>query len=157
MDLILRHKKKLTGLILIVCFSVIIKFSFFNKTEFIVLEQMTKIDSTENSIQEYILVKNPPKHSYELKNLILEFNSKRDVKFSNIHQLFLKEHDYIYLPKIVLAFTLSENYSYLDKKTNTDQLDNIDFLAERNKYNMENKKAYDTTYVWVYKYCYYKQ
>jgi hypothetical protein len=114
---------------------------------------MTRIDKLENRIDEIILVKNHPKSSNELKQLILDFNSKRHVEFENIHQIFIKEHDYVLFP----AFTLNENYSYEDRNTNSDKLDNIDFLAERSKYVNWNKKIVDSTRCYIGKYEYYKK
>ncbi len=114
---------------------------------------MTRIDTIENRIDEIILVKNYPKSSKELKQLILDFNSKRNVKFEKISQTFIKEHDYRLFP----ALTLSENYSYEDKDTNSDKLDNIDFLADRSKYVNWNKRVIDTIHCFVGKYDYYKK
>lgn len=154
---ILKNKLTITGIFLSIFLVVFIKKQFFNTTEFIIINHMTKIDSEEKSKQEYILVKNPPKYSYELEKLILDYNLKRKINTKNVNQLFLKEHDYVYLPKIILAFWLTENYSYLDKKTNTDKLDNVDFLAERRIYFIDHKKVLDTLDVWRGKYCYYEK
>jgi len=114
---------------------------------------MTRIDTVENRIDEIILVKNHPKSSIELKQMILDFNSKRQLKFEKIKQTFIKEHDYVFFP----VLTLSENYSYEDINTKSDKLDNIDFLAERSKYVNWNKRVIDTVRCFVGKYDYYKK
>ncbi|MFK7059997.1 hypothetical protein [Flavobacterium oreochromis] len=85
--------------------------------------------------------------------MILDFNSKRQVKYENIRQTFIKEHDY----KLFPALFLSENYSYDDINTKSDKLDNIDFLAERSKYINWNKVIIDTVRCFVGKYDYYKK
>lgn len=153
MNIILNHKRKFIILICLVLFYVTWKSKFFNKTEFVVLEQMTRIDSTENQITEIILIKNHPKSSNELKEMIQEFNSKRQIKFEKIKQIFIKEHAHKFLP----ALTLSENYSYEDRNTDSDKLDNIDFLAERDKYTCWNKREVDTIHCFVGKYDYHKE
>lgn len=111
---------------------------------------MTRFDTTENNISEIILVKNHPNSSSKLKEMILEFNSKRKLKFDNIQQTFIKEHDYKFLP----ALTLSENYSYEDRNIKSDKLDNIDFLAQRGKYISLDKRIIDTVSLFVGKYNY---
>ena len=153
MNLDIKHKKKLIGLILFVIFVISIKYSFFNKTEFIVLNHMTRIDTIKNRIEEIILVKNHPKSSNELKQMILDFNSKRLVNYVEIKQIFVKEHDYAFFP----ALTLNENYNYDDRNTKSDKLDNIDFLAERLKYVNWNKRIIDTLRCFVGKDDYYKK
>lgn len=153
MNLDIKHKKKLIGLILFVIFVISIKYSFFNKTEFIVLNHMTRIDTIKNRIEEIILVKNHPKSSNELKQMILDFNSKRLVNYVEIKQIFVKEHDYAFFP----ALTLNENYNYDDINTKSDKLDNIDFLAERLKYVNWNKRIIDTLRCFVGKDDYYKK
>ena len=86
--------------------------------------------------------------------MVLDFNSKRQIKFKNIKQIFIKEHDYKFLP----ALYLSKNYSYEDRNTNSDKLDNIDFLAERDRYvGNWNKRVVDTTLCFIGKYDYYKK
>jgi hypothetical protein len=153
LNLFIKHKNKLTGLILIVFLLITVKYSFYNKTEFIVLNHLTRIDTVENRIDEIILVKNHPKSSNELKQLILDFNSKRPIEFDEIKQIFIKEHDYVLFP----ALTLSENFSYEDINTKSDKLDNIDFLAERLKYINWNKRVIDTIRCFVGKNNYYKK
>lgn len=109
---------------------------------------MKRIDNVENRIDEIILVKNHPKSSNELKQMILDFNSKRHLKYGKIKQIFIKEHDYVFFP----VLTLSENYSYDDISTKYDKLDNIDFLAQRSKYVNWNKREIDTLSCFVGKY-----
>ena len=114
---------------------------------------MTKIDPVENRIDEIILVKNHPKSSNELKQMILNFNSKRQTKYQKIKQIFIKEHDCVFFP----VLTLSENYKYDDINTKSAKLDNIDFLAERLKYVNWNEREIDTVSCFVGKYNYYKK
>ena len=152
LNIFLKHKLKILALFCLVLFYIILKLCFFNKTEFVVLEQMTRIDRTENNIGEIILVKNHPNSSSKLKEMIFEFNSKRKLKFDNIQQTFIKERNYKFLP----ALTLSENYSYEDKNIKSEKLDNIDFLARRVKYINWNKRVIDTIYLFIGKYDCYK-
>jgi len=154
MKFILINKLKIIVIFLTLFFIISINKYFFSNTEFIIISHMTKIDY-DNIENEYILVKNPPKYSYELEKLILEYNLKRKINKKNVRQLFLKEHNYVYLPRIISAFWLTENYSYLDKKTNTDKLDNADFLAERRIFFIENKKVSDTFYFYKSNYSFY--
>lgn len=135
------------GLLFCLCVFVLIKLSFFTKTEGIVAKQMTRIDTTENSLTEFILIKNPPASSDELKKLILDFNSKRKIEYKEISQIFLKEHHYVYLPRIVMALWLAENYSYLDEKITSNQIDTEDILAERRKY-VDAKEQVDEIIFW---------
>ena len=72
LNIILKHKRKFIVLICLVLFYVTWKSKFFNKTEFVVLEQMTRIDSIENQITEIILVKNHPKSSKKHPKSCLE-------------------------------------------------------------------------------------
>ncbi|SEQ06393.1 hypothetical protein SAMN05444005_105168 [Flavobacterium urocaniciphilum] len=150
----IKHKQKLVGFIFILVTFYLIKSYCFSKTEFVVLKQMTRIDTLENRINEVVLVKNPPKTAKELEKLIVLYNSERIFKYPNIKQLFIKERNYILFP----ALGLQENYKYEDFETKTDKLDNADFLGVRNRsFSIERSKVFDTTECFVGEYDYYKE
>jgi len=153
MNIFKKHKQKIIGLLFLLSTLYVIKYCFFTETEFVILNQMTKIDTLENSIDEIILVKNPPKTSHELEKLILLYNSKREIRYKNIDQLFIKEHDYILFP----ALFLNENYNYENFETKSDKLDNIDFLAKRHRGVNIDDEVFDRIYCHVSKYNYYKK
>lgn len=153
MNIFKKHKQKIIGLLFLLSTLYVVKYCFFTETEFVILNQMTKIDTLENSINEKILVKNPPKTSRELEKLILLYNSKREIRYKNIDQLFIKERDYILFP----ALFLSENYNYEDFETKSDKLDNADFLGTRSRSINVDKEIFDTTYCYTGKYDYYKR
>ncbi|MDI9309281.1 MAG: hypothetical protein QM535_03605 [Limnohabitans sp.] len=153
-----KHLKVLLLLILSIVAAITIKHFYYSKTEFIVLSHLSRINNEDNSIEEFILVKNPPQKSADLKKMIIEFNSKRHLKYKKAGQLFLKEHKQIYLPRIISAFWLYDNYSYLDEKTNRDMLDNADFLAKQNHFLLNNnEKGANEIYLYIGKYCYYEK
>lgn len=153
MNRIIKHKLKFIGLLLLLLLYFPVKSFFFNSPEFLILNQMTRIDTTANRITEIILVKNHPANSSDLKKLILGYTSGKKVQFENIHQIFIKENDYTFLP----ALFLTENFSYEDKTTPSDKLDNADFLAERNRYIKWDKTIVDTVNCFIEKYSYYKK
>lgn len=153
MNIFKKYKQKIIGLLFILSSLFVIKYYFFSETQFVVLDQMTRIDTLENRINEKILVKSPPKTSLELKKLIVLYNSKREIKYKNIDQLFIKERDYILFP----ALFLSENYNYEDFETKSDKLDNADFLGTRSRSINIDKEIFDTTYCYTGKYDYYKR
>lgn len=149
----IKNKQKLVGLLFILASFYFIKYCFFNRTQFVVLKHMTRIDTIENRIDEVILVKNPPKTAKELEKLIVLYNSKRKIDYQNIKQLFIKERDFILFP----AFNLNENYKYEDFETKSDKLDNADFLGERRRsFSVNRNKVFDTTECFVSQYNYYK-
>lgn len=150
----IKHKQKLVGFIIILVSLYLIKSYFFSKTEFVVLKQMTRIDTLENRIDEVVLVKNPPKTAKELEKLIVLYNSERIFEYPNIKQLFIKERNYILFP----AIGLQENYKYEDSETKSDKLDNADFLGERRRsFSVNRNKVFDTTECFVSQYNYYKE
>lgn len=99
------------------------------------------------------MVKNPPASSKKLKELIVEFNKINPTADGNFRRLFIKEHDYIFLP----GLTLSENVDYSLKTTMRDDLDNIDFLGDSYSSVTMDGEPYKRTEVYVGEIYYYKK
>lgn len=119
-----RNRKKIivSGIVL---FLLILYFKPFSRTEIIILNHMTEMDD-DGVVHQICLVKNPPYFSSTLANKIEEFNKSNPVKGIYYHRLFIKEHDKVWFPGLFLQ----ENVDYESTDLTTDDLDNIDFLAD---------------------------
>jgi len=117
-------KKFIYGIVIIIAgtFSVVY-FMPFASSEIIVLEHLT--EKTKNEINQICLVKNPPRSSENLSNLINDFNKENPTSNGLYNRLFIKEHDFD-PPFLPFAW----NIDYSAETTTRNDLDNIDFLGD---------------------------
>lgn len=137
--------------IIVAGFFLLYYFKPFSKTDIIVLDHMTEF--SDGSINQICLVKNPPSQSKILYGMINDFNKENPTENGLFNRLFIKEHDYIFLP----ALTLSENIEYNSKTTNRDDLDNIDFLGNSYCKASVNGELIKRTEIYVGDSYYYKK
>ena len=112
---------------------------------------MTQIDDN-GVISQICLVKNPPYYSTTLEKKIEEFNKLNPVKGKYYRRLFIKEHDKVLFP----ALFLQENIDYQSSQITSDDLDNIDFLADSDYFKSVDGKEYKSTNCKVGELWYYK-
>ncbi len=123
----------------------------FSSSEIIVLDHLTEYKN--GGMDQICLVKYPPASSTKLKDLIEEFNKNNLTEDGKFRRLFIKEHDYIFLP----ALFLNENIDYNQKTTIRDDLDNIDFLGYSYCFETKDGKQFKKTEVYVSQISYYKE
>lgn len=123
----------------------------FSCPEIVLLDHMTEYK--DGNLDQICLVKNPPVSSGRLLKLIEEYNISNPTPNGIYKRLFIKKHDYIFLP----ALTLSENIDYFSKNTSRDDLGNIDFLGESSCKVDVNGEPIKKSNVYVGAFCYYKK
>lgn len=135
----------------IVLFLLILYFKPFSRTEIIILNHMTEMDE-DGVVSQICLVKNPPYFSSTLENKIEEFNKSNPVKGRYYRRLFIKEHDKVWFPGLLLQ----ENVDYESKDVTTDDLDNVDFLADSDLTLTKNGRINKRTHLRIGDLWYYK-
>ncbi len=112
---------------------------------------MTEMDE-DGVVSQICLVKNPPYFSSTLENKIEEFNKSNPVKGRYYRRLFIKEHDKVWFPGLLLQ----ENVDYESKDVTTDDLDNVDFLADSDLTLTKNGRINKRTHLRIGDLWYYK-
>lgn len=146
----MRKKLLIISSIVLIGVSTLIYFNPFSKSEIIILNHLS--ENTNKYVDQICLVDNPPSTSKALYEMIKEFDLNHKSSDKNYKRLYIKQHDYIFLP----AFTLRDNIDYTSPHITRNDLDNIDFLGSSFSYlSKDGRKLKDikvnTGEIWYYK------
>jgi hypothetical protein len=147
----LKKRVLIISSVIIIGILTVLYFKPFSNAEIIILDHLT--ENHDGTIDQICFVKNQPSNSKRLHKLITEFNQNNQTDNGNYRRLFIKQHDYIFLPTL----TLSENVDYTSNTVTRSDLDNIDFLGSSNSFLTKKGERINTLRVNVGEISYYKK